>query len=349
VELSQRKELILSSIVEFYIETGQPVGSKFLVTALPFTVSSATIRNEMAELSEMGYLEQPHTSAGRIPSDKGMRYYADKLLKIYSPSQSEMLRISSGIDHFEGDAKVILTQCCDTLSELTGSLILATTPFIPNAVINNIQLLPMGRRSALVVFSTSAGIFKSRIAKLQSDADYSLFELFYNVCAANFIGRALGDITRAEIQSVAASLGERALDLSPLLVSLFEAITDSAVSELIMRGYEKMSASVLRADAPGILEILSKRDLADKLLRENVSGELKLKIGSENGYASFRNASIIICPYRAGETEAGVIAAVVPTKTDYQHMVPLVKYAGTLVTELISGNTDIYGKDEYNG
>ncbi|MCH5198524.1 MAG: heat-inducible transcription repressor HrcA [Oscillospiraceae bacterium] len=338
MELSQRKELILSSIVEFYIETGQPVGSKFLVTALPFTVSSATIRNEMAELSEMGYLEQPHTSAGRIPSDRGLRYYADKLLKVYSPSQSEMLRISGGIDHFEGDAELILNETCEILSELTSSLVLATTPFLPDAVINNIQLLPMGKRSALVVFSTSAGIFKSRIAKLQSDADYSLFELFYNVCAANFIGSTLSDITRASVQSVAASLGERALDLSPLIVSLFDAITDSSRSELIMKGYDKLLSSSLRVDAPGILELIGNREIAYRLLKENVSGNIKLKIGSENGFSALRNASIIICPYKAGESEAGVLAAIVPTKADYQHIVPLVKYAGDMATELISGN-----------
>lgn len=341
MELSQRKELILSSIVEFYIETGQPVGSKFLVSALPFTVSSATIRNEMAELSEMGYLEQPHTSAGRIPSDRGLRYYADKLLKIYSPSQSEMLRMSSAIDHFEGDAELILNETGEILSELTGSLVLATTPFLPDAVINNIQLLPMGKRSALVVFSTSAGIFKSRIAKLQSDADYALFELFYNVCAANFIGSTINDITRGGVQSVAASLGERVLDLAPLIVSLFDAITDSTRSELIMKGYDKLLSSSLRVDAPGILELMGNREIADKLLKENVSGNVKLKIGSENGFAALRNASIIICPYKAGGNEAGVIAAVVPTKADYQHIVPLVKYAGDMATELISGNINI--------
>ncbi|MBQ7637433.1 MAG: heat-inducible transcription repressor HrcA [Clostridia bacterium] len=349
MELSKRKELILGSIVEYYVETGNPIGSKFLVGALPFTVSSATIRNEMAELSEMGYLEQPHTSAGRIPSDKGLRYYADKLLKICSPSQSEMLRLSSGVDHFEGDAKLILTEISETLSELTGSLTAATTPYLPDAVINNIQLLPMGKRSALVVFSTSAGIFKSRIAKLQNDADYSLFELFYNVCAANFIGSTLGAITKASVQGIAASLGERALDLAPLIVSLFDAITDCSRTELIVRGYEKLSASSLRSDAPGILELFSKREITDKLLKENTSGDVKLKIGSENGFSALRNASLITVPYRAGGNEAGVISAVVPAKTDYRQTVPLVKYAGELATQLISGNINIYGKDDLNG
>lgn len=340
MELSKRKEMILASIVEFYIETGEPVGSKYLVGTLPITVSSATIRNEMAELSELGYLEQPHTSAGRVPSDQGLRYYADKLLKTFSPSSSEMLRISSSIDHFEGDAGRILAEGCAVLSELTGTVALATTPYFPDAVISNIQLLPIGKRSALVVFSTSAGVFRSRIAKLQTDADYALFELFYNVCAANFIGCTCGELTRAKLQSVTASLGAKALEISPLLVSLFEAIGESDEAELIVKGQTRLLSSLLRADAPKIVELISKREPMLRLLRENGAGGPKMTIGSENGYACMRNASVLLSPYKAGAHDAGVIAVIGPTRTDYAHILPLVKYVSDVAGELISGNLD---------
>ena len=338
--LSARKEMILSAIVEFYIETGEPVGSKYLVSILPITVSSATIRNEMAELSEMGYLEQPHTSAGRIPSDLGLRYYADKLLKSFAPSASEMLRVSAGIDHFEGDVKQILAEGCAVLSELTGTLAVATTPFFPDAVINNVQLLPIGKRSVLVVFSTSAGVFKSRIAKLQTDADYELFELFYNVCGANFIGGACSELCRADLQSVTASLGARSLDISPLLVSLFEAIAESTQAEVIVKGQPKLLASALRADAPKIIELTNQKEAMLRLLLENVTDGAKLRIGAENGYACLQNASLIISPYKAGENNAGVIAVIAPTKTDYAHVLPLVKYTSDVVGELITGNLE---------
>ena len=333
--LSQRKEMILSAIVEFYIETGQPVGSKYLVGILPISVSSATIRNEMAELSDMGYLEQPHTSAGRIPSHQGLRYYADKLLKTFAPSPSEMLRISSSIDHFEGDAKQILAQACEILSELTGA-----AAFFADAVINNVQLLPIGKRSVLVVFSTSAGVFKSRIAKLQTDADYDLFELFYNVCAANFIGSACSDLTRAELQTVTASLGARALDISPLLLSLFEAISESTQAEVIVKGQTRLLASSLRADAPKIIEFTTKKEPMLRLLQDHLADGPKLRIGAENGYPFLQNASLLISPYKAGETEAGAIGVITPIKTDYAHVLPLVKYVSDIVGELISGNLD---------
>lgn len=339
--LSQRKEMILSAIVEFYIETGAPVGSKYLVTVLPITVSSATIRNEMAELSDLGYLEQPHTSAGRIPTALGIRYYADKLLKTFAPSPSEMLRVSSSIDHFEGAPKQILTQACAVLSELTGTLAVATTPFFPDAVINNVQLLPMGKRSVLVVFSTSAGVFRSRIAKLQTDADYELFELFYNVCGANFIGGACASLSRADLQSVTAALGAKALDLSPLLVSLFEAVSESTQADVIVQGQARLTESPLHADAPRIIELTAKKEPMLRLLLDGAAPEgARLKIGSENGYPFLREASLIISPYKAGENNAGVIALIAPVKTDYAHVLPLVKYVSDVVGELITGNLE---------
>ena len=339
MELSKRKEMILSSVVEFYIETGEPVGSKYLMTVLPISVSSATIRNEMAELSEMGYLEQPHTSAGRIPSHLGLRYYADRLLRTFAPSPSEMLRISSSIDHFEGDSKVILTEACEILSELTGTLALAATPSYPDAVISNVQLLPIGKRSALVVYSTSEGVFSSRIAKLQSDADYELFELFYNVCAANIIGTGIASLTRAKLQSVTLSLGARALDIAPLLVSLFEAISGSAEADVIVKGQPRLLNSPLSADAPRIIELTTKKEPMLRLLSDAADGP-KLKIGSENGYACLREASLILCPYRSGENAGGAIAVIAPTKTDYAHVLPLVKYVSDVVGALITGSLE---------
>ena len=339
MELSKRKELILSSIVEFYIETGEPVGSKYLMNVLPISVSSATIRNEMAELSDMGYLEQPHTSAGRIPSHLGLRYYADRLLRTFAPSSSEMLRISSSIDHFEGDSRVILTEACEILSELTGTLAVAATPSYPDAVISNVQLLPIGKRSALVVFSTSAGTFRSRMAKLQSDADYELFELFYNVCAANIIGADSASLTRAKLQNVTLSLGARALDIAPLLVSLFEAVSENAQADVIVKGQTRLLSSSLSADAPKIIELTGKKEAMLRLLSDASDGP-KLKIGAENGYACLREASLILCPYKAGENAGGSIAVIAPTKTDYAHVLPLVKYVSDVAGGLITGNLE---------
>ena len=178
MELSERKEKILSAIIERFITTGEPVGSKFLVEVLSFPVSSATVRNEMAFLSDMGYLSQPHTSAGRIPSDKGYRYYIDRLLMNFSPSDADMFRILSSIDRTDGDTVGILTQICETLSAVTGLCAVAVTPHSDSSVITGTQVIPLSKKNAMVVVKTSAGVTKSRIARLECDIDYELIELF---------------------------------------------------------------------------------------------------------------------------------------------------------------------------
>lgn len=338
MELSQRKELILSAIVEFYIATGQPVGSKFLVTALPFSVSSATIRNEMADLVQLGYLEQPHTSAGRIPSDKGLRYYTEKLLQSFSPSDSDMFRIVSGLDHFEGDVKIILRQAAEILSELTGTLALVTTPSSSEARVNNVQILPMGKRQALVIVSTSTG-YVSRIAKLYTDAHYDLFELFYNVAAANFVGLCCKDVNRAVLQKITASLGEKALDISPLLVCLYEAVNESLNASVFVKGQSNLMNSALRIDAPQIIDLTSREDEITRLIKSSGEG-IGLKIGRENGYSCLQNATLITCPYQSGPDNAGTIAVIGPTKMDYSHILPLVKYISDVVGKLVTENTE---------
>ncbi len=338
--LSQRKELILAAVVEFYIATGEPVGSKFLVTALPFTVSSATIRNEMAELSELGYLEQPHTSAGRIPSDQGLRYYVDRLLDTVNPSESEMFRILSTVDHTEGDAKRILSQLCDLTAQLTGMAAVATTPFSDRAVINNVQVLPVGKKAALVLVSTTAGVLKSRIAKLSAAADYPLLELFYNVAAANFIGAPCESVNKAMLQQITVNLGERALDIAPLLVSLFDAVAQSAEADVIVRGRRNLLDSALRADAPAIIEFTSEPERLLPLLKKNRDGGLHFSIGKENGSRSLQNASVVTAGYSAGNGTAGVIGVLGPTKMDYARVIPLLRYVGDVAGRLIADNAD---------
>ena len=337
MELTGRREQILSSIVEFYIASGEPVGSKLLAEILPFQVSSATIRHEMASLSEMGYLEQPHTSAGRIPSDKGLRYYVDRLLKGFSPSQSEMFRIGSGIDRFEGDTKRLLTQSCEILSELTGTAALATTPYFANALIRSVQLVPVEKRSVLVVLTTSAGVLQSRIAQLDSEPDYELLELFYRVAAANFTGSVCAELTTPRMQTIAASLGERSLDILPLLVSLGKAVEDSANADVIVTGRARLLSQGLRAHAAEMIDLFEQPDAMLTLLKKPSSeSEVRLTIGRENGYRFLDDASLITCPYRAGDTEAGVIGVLAPIKTDYAHVIPLVKYLAGTVSELIT-------------
>ncbi len=339
MDLSQRKEYILSTIVEYYISTGQPVGSKLLATALPFTVSSATIRNEMADLVQMGYLEQPHTSAGRVPTDKGIKYYTEKLLDAYPPSDADAFRIVSGIDHFEGDDAVILKQACDILAELTGTLAFATLPAADGAVVTGVQVLPIGKKQAMILVSTSAGSPVSRISRLNEETDFPLLELFYNAAAANFIGKDRDEISRADLQRITASLGENALPIAPLLTSFYEALEISRSPRAVLAGESNLMHSSLSSDAPEIIGLVKDADALHEIVDEREAG-LTLKIGQENLRPCLSGAALVSCGYRAGETAGGRIAVVGPTKMDYAHILPLVKYVSDVVERLLTADED---------
>ena len=339
MELSDRKEQILSAIIERFIATGEPVGSKFLAAVLPLSVSPATIRNEMAYLSEKGYLDQPHTSAGRVPSDKGYRYYIDRLLQNYAPSDADMFRILSRIDHSEGDFNAVLSQICEILAELTGCAAAVASPDQEGAEVKNARLVPVSRKNVMVLVTTGAGVLNSRIARLEREPDYETMELFYNVISANFTGVPVSGITAAKIQSVAASLGEKALDLMPLLVSFYECVSAAAESTVTVRGQANLlHVPELRASASEIIELLSNEEAAQRLLRMSSDSPVELSIGTENEFGCLRGAAIIRAAYLPGEGRGGTVAVIGPTKSDYSRIIPLVKYiagvTGAVLAEL---------------
>lgn len=341
MELSERKENILSAIIERFILTGEPVGSKFLATALPVPVSSATIRNEMAYLAEAGFLDQPHTSAGRIPSDKGYRYYIDRLLRNFAPSDSDVFRILSRIDQTEGDSDRIITQIADVLAQLTGCAVIASFPDAEGSVITNVQIMPVGRKNAMTVVSTSSGVLKSRITRLEKEPDYELLEVFYNVAAANFLGKAVTEIGTATIQSVAASLGEKSLELTGLLVSFFDCVKACAETGYAVRGQSNLLGfAELKNSAADIMELFGDAEAIPELLKMHTDSPVELRIGSENLYSCMRSAAVIKAAYTVNGQPGGVIAAAGPTKMDYSRIIPLVKYisgvAGSLLTEAVT-------------
>ena len=338
MELSERKEMILSAIIERFLTTGEPVGSKFLAGILTVPVSSATVRNDMAMLSDMGYLDRPHTSAGRIPSDKGYRYYIDKLLQNFSPSDADMFRIASSIDYSEGDAVSILSGICDVLSAVTGLTAVVLTPSSENSVVTGVKLTPLSKKTAMITVSTSIGITKSRISRLECEIDYPLMELFYNVTVANFVGQGNEAFTKAKLQSVAASLGERSLDIMPLIVSFFECASDSRTADVIVKGHSRLlSCTELGSTGVEIIELLRNREAVAALMDTDSENRLSLKIGSENEYRCLRRAAVIKANYYVGEEALGTIGVIGQTKTDYSRVIPLVKYISEITGSILTG------------
>lgn len=337
MELSERKKKILASVIERYIQTGDPVGSKVLCEGL--SVSSATVRNEMSELSEIGYLEQPHTSAGRIPSQKGIRYYVNNLMPMYDISDADRFSVQNRFDNFDGEPDDILSDAAKLLSDITGCAVAALTPYDINAFIKRVELVPLGAKTALVVILMSTGVVKSRICRCDNEIDLKTAELFYSIAAAHFSGRASYELTVADIQTIVASLGDKALLMTPLLVTLTELAKEASQRNIVVEGQSKLFGfRELEADVYNIFEHFKNTVFLSGILYGG-KNELNVTIGRESMNRAFENVSIVSCKYSVSGRNVGSIAVIGPLRMDYARIISNVKNVsesvGNVLSELI--------------
>ena len=340
----ERKKRILEAIVRAYVATGEPVGSKMLCEMLGNTVSSATIRNELADLVEMGYLEQPHTSAGRIPSHLGYRFYIDKLMGKTVLPEKERSLIDTMLMDFNSDPERLLEEASQALASATKLAAVSTTPASDNAVIRSIQLVPTGRRSALIVLMTSSGVMKNRLCRCDFDLTPELLRVVSRLLGDKFTGKLLGEITLAYIQTLAASLGSLAFMISPVLMAVFEAVKDASASDVCLEGQANL---LVYPDFDGgsarrIMEFLNRRGELANLLNKK-KGSLQILVGSENDIPELAYSSLVVAKYTINGQEAGSIGIIGPTRMDYAHAVASLEYLADAVGKIL---TDVLKNDE---
>lgn len=340
MEMTERKKCILAAVIERYIRTGEPVGSKLLLESLDISVSSATVRNEMAELSEMGFLEQTHTSSGRIPTQKGYRYYVDELMCERALDEDVRRKIDMMLGTHFGDSEKLLKEASAILSDITDCAVVTTTPTSEGAHIRKVELVPVSRRTAIIVLLTSSGILKDKVCRTDTDITDDIIRVFYKMAEANFIGKPLKSMADILLQSLVVSLGEYALAMSPIVVALSDLAKDAMRADIVLGGEHKLfSNSEISSDVLGIMELFSKRDTLLNVLSAAKHG-LNVYIGEENPYTSLANSSMIVSTYNVSDSLSGAFGLIGPTRMDYARLVPSVKYFTKLVGEIISAERD---------
>lgn len=336
MEMTERKKHILAAIIERYIKTGEPVGSKMLLENLNISVSSATVRNEMAELSDNGYLEQPHTSSGRIPTQKGYRFYVDELMSERALDDDTRRRIDMMLGTHFGDPEKLLKEASAILADITDCAVVTTTPTSVGAYIKKAELIPVSKRTAIVVLLTSSGILKDKVVRLDSDITDDVVRMFYKMATESFIGKPLKSMADIVLQSLVVSLGEYALKMSPIVIALSDLSNDALRADIVLGGERNLfNNTEISSDVFSIMELLSKRDsLLDVLSNQNDG--LNVYIGKENPFAQLNNSSMIVSTYSANDSFGGALGLIGPTRMDYARLVPSVKYLTKLVGEIIS-------------
>lgn len=334
-QLSDRKKLILACVVEHYIKTGEPIGSKELITETGLNVSSATVRNEMSELSSLGYLEQPHTSAGRIPSHLGYRYYVDYLMKPREVDEVSKQMMNAGISSAIGDPERLIEHASSVLAELTHCASLSTTPGGECTVIRRIELVPIGSRSAMMVLLTSNGILKSRLCRLDIPLDTHTCEAFYNIVDSTLVGRQASEISIASMQTVAASLDTDFLAMFPMLAAVCELAQSTAQTQIMLEGQSNLLTNGEYGESAfELINFLNKEEPLTRVIN-NAKDGMNITIGPENIFRQLEKSSVILAKYNVRGQDAGSIGLIGPTRMDYETIIPNVRYLTELVGKMI--------------
>jgi heat-inducible transcriptional repressor len=326
-ELTLRQAEILARVVEAHVATGLPVGSKTLVEREGVDAAPSTVRNELAVLEEHGLLTHPHTSAGRIPTDIGYRYYVDRVLEQLGPRPPE-LRVDLSEARNQVDSALRATT--DALAQLTHLLALVSAPPLETTIVRHVEVLLLQPQLVMVVVITSTGGVTKRVFAFPDPVDPGVAEWAREYLNERVAGLQLGArLLRARFEDPELSPRERAFlaELAPAFTELVE----SGEQSLYVGGTAGLLDEVHASDLRGyrrLLEVLEQRAALLELMRANlVSKEPFVRVGSEFGDPDLRNLSLVAAPYGLRHRNLGTVSLVGPTRMDYVTAIDAVRCA----------------------
>ncbi|HTC07454.1 MAG TPA: heat-inducible transcriptional repressor HrcA [Acetobacteraceae bacterium] len=339
--LDPRSAAVLREIVEQYVQTGGPVGSRTLSRRLPLNVSPATIRNVMADLTEAGLLYAPHTSAGRLPTDRGLRLFVDGLLHFGELTEEERTLITAALATAGRSLEDTLAEASTMLSGLSAAAGLVLAPK-SEGPLKHIEFVPLGSGRALVVLVGGDGQVENRVIEIPPGVPPSALQEASNYLNARLSGRPLADVRRVVREEMSANRTE--LDaLSKLVVEAGLATWsgDSRAGSLIVRGQAKLLNDVTQIERLSSIQMLFERlEAQETMLRllelAEQSDGVRIFIGAESGVFGASGLSMVVAPARgeAGRI-VGAIGVIGPTRINYGRIIPVVDYTARVIGQLL--------------
>ncbi len=338
-ELNGRSRQIFREIVESFVETGEPVGSRTLARRLPVTLSPATVRNVMADLEDMGLLFSPHTSAGRLPTETGLRLYVDGLLEVGNLTEDERANIKSQCAGTSSSVEGLLEQATQTLSGLAhcASLVIAPKTESPLKHIEFVHLSP-GR--ALVILVTESGVVENRIMEIPADLPASALVQATNYLSAKLVGNNIADAydgIMAELENQRAELDVLTAKLVEGGLATWAGGDTGSGGSLIVRGQAHLLEDVnLITDLERIRGLFSALETKEQMLRilsmaDRADG-VQIFIGADNTLFNVSGCSMVVKSYRNEQQQIiGAVGVIGPTRMNYSRIIPMVDYTADLI------------------
>lgn len=324
-ELDKRKRRILQAIVEEYIETAEPVSSGNLVKELD--CSSATIRNDMAELEKIGFLEKPHTSAGRVPSQKGYRYYVNELIRDDKITKKEMEIIRDRLETKVNNLEELTRIATTTLSEITHYTTIAVAPDVQKHEIIDIKFVLLGTRVLMAVILTDSGIIRESIMKFDEDINQAQVEDLTYIFKNKLVGKPLEtlngpieDFIIAEMQTGINIIQKVIEEINKLILESQKVYLDGANKVTDMPEFKKTNV------AKEFLDVLEEKELVADLLNTGDAEDINIYIGEESEIDELKNFSIVTFNHLLEGKDIGTIGIIGPTRMDYSKIISVMKY-----------------------
>jgi heat-inducible transcriptional repressor len=349
-----RGRSILSAIISEHFVTGEPVGSKTIASRLENAsgLSSASIRSVMSELEDLGFLEQPHTSAGRVPTDQGYRFYVDNLLGVLRISDEDLHRIGDeyglSASEFAETPDRLMERTSQLLSALSNNVGIVVSPSLASDRLQHIEFVNLSDNRILVVLVSAPNIVHNRIIRLNLSFSREELERTANYLNAEFMGKSLSEI-RAEILKLMheeKALFDRLLQTAVILCSQSIENEGGQMGEVYVDGTSNILKSSDFADLERLRDLLStigERSRLIEILNECIARDVDAKdsvqvvIGSENRSPSLRNCTLISAPYRVGGGSAiGSLTVLGPTRIEYARMISIVSYVARILERMMS-------------
>ena len=339
--LDPRSAAVLREIVEQYVATGEPVGSRTLSRRLPITLSPATIRNVMSDLTDAGLLFAPHTSAGRLPTDRGLRLFVDGLLQFGGLDPSEQEAISLALEARGRSLEATLAEASTMLAGLAGAAGLVLAPKSDGAV-RHIEFVPLGPGRALVILVGADGGVENRVIEIPPGLPPSALEQAGNYINARLSGRCLADLRRI----VATDMAEDRTQLDTLTAQVVEAGLATWTGEgrggsLIVRGQARLLSEVTEIHNLKAIRVLFERlERQETMLRllelAEASEGVRIYIGAESGLFGSSGVSMVVAPARnEADKIVGAIGVIGPTRINYGRIIPVVDYTARVIGRLL--------------
>ncbi|MDD3839086.1 MAG: heat-inducible transcriptional repressor HrcA [Clostridia bacterium] len=339
MELNERKLAILQAVVDDYIMNAEPVGSRTIAKKYNVGISSATIRNEMSDLEELGYLIQPHTSAGRIPSDKGYRLYVDNLMRVNELSEVQAREINRIYKKHLDKIETIIVNTAKIISDLTKYTSLVLAPQLNNVMIKNIEIIQVASRRALLIIVTNAGIIKDVIIKLPSGITREELHKISRLLTSKFRGKTVSEVDISVLGELKNELARYKDILNNIVDNINKCANSPDYNDIYLDGATNIFNfpeynDVLKAK--GFLSIFEEKSLLIDLLTMPSNLDLEISIGQENEYEEMHDCSVIKATYKIGDKKIGTIGVIGPTRMQYANVITLINFIKNNLSDMLT-------------